>query len=383
MAILRKLITKLLENGQEHSAKPASRRGQPGNLHLQVVTGVHRGVMVTLDRSAFSIGSSHRTDIVLRDDGIALEHAIMRDEGTAVRIDATGGDVFVDQRTIPTGFGRRVRLPAEVVIGGVHLRISRAAFTPIGYPPPVPQELIRAFPGDGYGRMVSQPKRSLAATLLKIAGALAIFALLISTLFTVPRTPHINIAQAKAPPTDTNLGGAGRVAGDSRSNADAHSVDNSEQITNDPSIEAPIAPARNSINSPPVVTTDQAAQELTARIASANIRTLKVASNIDRLTVSGTLTKPQAIEWAAIQQWFDQNYGSHIVLAINITDIDGRAMPRLQLQAIWHGEHPYIITADGQHYYRGAVIENGWIVQEIADDRLVLAKGADTVTLKY
>jgi len=72
-----------------------------------------------------------------------------------------------------------------------------------------------------------------------------------------------------------------------------------------------------------------------------------------------------------------------VVLTATVTDDGGRAMPTLGLQAIWYGDHPYIITAQGERYYQGAVLDNGWVVREIAADRLLLAKGGDTVALNY
>jgi hypothetical protein len=99
--------------------------------------------------------------------------------------------------------------------------------------------------------------------------------------------------------------------------------------------------------------------------------------------VSGKLIKQQALEWAAIRQWFDQTFGGGIVLTANVTDDDGPAMPTLQLRAIWYGDRPYIISAHGERYYQGAVLDNGWIVRQIGEDHLLLAKAGETVVLKY
>jgi hypothetical protein len=96
------------------------------------------------------------------------------------------------------------------------------------------------------------------------------------------------------------------------------------------------------------------------------------------------VSQQEAIDWAAIQQWFDQTYGGRIVLTTKISPPgEPRTMPALPLQAIWYGERPYIVTADGERYFQGAVLDNGWIIRDIGEDRLLLAKDGETVALTY
>jgi hypothetical protein len=58
-------------------------------------------------------------------------------------------------------------------------------------------------------------------------------------------------------------------------------------------------------------------------------------------------------------------------------------MPALQLQAVWYGERPYVLAADGEHYFKGALLDNGWIIRDIGEDHMVLAKDGETVTVTY
>jgi hypothetical protein len=133
-----------------------------------------------------------------------------------------------------------------------------------------------------------------------------------------------------------------------------------------------------------VATAEAAARELGTRLDAANIRNLRVSAADGRVAVAGKLAKEEAVSWAAIQQWFDQTYSGGIVLTTEISPTgEARTMPTLQLQAIWYGEHPYIVTAGGERYFEGAVLDNGWIIREIGEDRLLLAKGGETVALTY
>jgi len=66
-----------------------------------------------------------------------------------------------------------------------------------------------------------------------------------------------------------------------------------------------------------------------------------------------------------------------------VTIGESRTMPVFQLRAIWYGERPYIITADGARYYRGAFLENGWFIEEIGAERILFTRDGETVALSY
>jgi hypothetical protein len=302
-------------------------RAQEVQLKLEVLAGVHRGATLSFDKAAdYRIGSSPKADIVLRDSGVAAEHAVLRIEAAAVRIDATGGEVGVDHKTIPLGHGCRVRLPAELALGETQLRVLRPGADPA----------LR-----GARHVLAQARKSLTDKPIAMASA-AICLAVVATAVALgrPRAVPVRTAEAK-----TEIGGRGGV----------HAV----------------------------ATAQQAAAALEARLRAASIRRLKVSAVDGRLVVSGKLIKQQALEWAAIRQWFDQTFGGGIVLTANITDADGPAMPTLQLRGIWYGDRPYIITAHGERYYEGAVLGDGWVVRQIGKDRILLARAGETVVLKY
>ncbi|MBV9564301.1 MAG: hypothetical protein JOY90_28250, partial [Bradyrhizobium sp.] len=124
-------------------------------------------------------------------------------------------------------------------------------------------------------------------------------------------------------------------------------------------------------------------QELTKKINAANIRTLRVNVADGRLAVDGSLSRRDNAAWSAIQHWFDQTYKGRLLLTTNFVANDGRATPLLQLQAVWFGDHPYVVTADGAHFYQGATLDNGWTIRGIDGERILLAKDGETVALTY
>jgi Inner membrane component of T3SS, periplasmic domain len=58
-------------------------------------------------------------------------------------------------------------------------------------------------------------------------------------------------------------------------------------------------------------------------------------------------------------------------------------LPRFDLQAISYSEAPYVITGDGQRRYPGAVLDQGWVIKDIAAGRLTLIKDGKELALSF
>jgi hypothetical protein len=289
------------------------------NLKFEVVAGAHKGAVLTLDRADYRIGSSPDADIVLSDAGVAPEHAVLSVDRDAVRVGAIGADVLVEQELLPLSRGRRVTLPVNLAIGAAQIHLSD------------PDR-------DKQGQRLVEKPLTAAALLACVAVAVVMISL------GLPET-----LRATDPP-------------------DGSAAQQLITIT----------------TGQPGVTAAEAARELSARLDAAKIQTLHVSAEGGHLVVAGKLNKQQAADWTTIQQWFDQTYGGRIVLTTAINPPAGlRTMPALQLQAIWYGDHPYVITADGERYLQGAVLDNGWVIRDIGEDRLLLGKDGETVVLNY
>src|SRR5215813_15565689 len=91
---------------------------------LEITAGVHRGVRLELEPGDVRIGSTPGADIVLRDAGIAAEHAILRVGPRSIDLHAIGGDVGVGEEIVANGYGCALRAPVDLTIGEARLRIS-------------------------------------------------------------------------------------------------------------------------------------------------------------------------------------------------------------------------------------------------------------------
>lgn len=310
-------------------------RADAGQLRLEIVTGTHRGAVLMLDRGDYRIGSSPDADIVLSDPGVVSEHAALHIDADGVRLDAIGADITVGNDPLPQSRGCRVRLPTSFSIG--------------------PAQIDLTDPSKGRAR---GPLRSPAVVAAGIACVTVIVA------FTAVATREISSRRsarlaATAPAVAHPAVAPGPAATDFRTVA-----------------SGPAA-------APPPPTMAEATMALQAQLDAANIKSLEIAPEDGRLIVRGTLAGREATAWQPIEQWFDKSYGRSIPLTARISPGTKPNLPALQIQAVWYGERPYVLLANGEHYFKGAAVDNGWVISDILPDRLVLTKGGDTVSLTY
>ncbi|TIT91055.1 MAG: hypothetical protein E5W55_21025 [Mesorhizobium sp.] len=136
-------------------------------------------------------------------------------------------------------------------------------------------------------------------------------------------------------------------------------------------------------SSPAQIQTAEAENQLKQRLDQSGISTVTVQRSPGRLVVSGMIPSDKSNVWTETQSWFDQAFGAHVPLVSNVMIGDAQQAPRLTLQAIWYGERPYVIAADGARYHEGAFTADGWTIKRIGETELLLTKGGATVALKY
>src|SRR5262249_40831043 len=129
----------------------------PSTFVLESTAGFHRGVRLELEPGDVRIGSTPGAGIVLRDAGIAAEHAILRVGRQSIDLHAIGGEVRVGEEIVANGYGCALQAPIDLTIGEARLRISIERNQA---PAPTPVE-----PGDAPAR----PRISTVA--IMIAGA--------------------------------------------------------------------------------------------------------------------------------------------------------------------------------------------------------------------
>jgi Inner membrane component of T3SS, cytoplasmic domain/Inner membrane component of T3SS, periplasmic domain len=319
---------------------------------FEVLSGLHGGVLLRLENGDYQIGSTAEADIVLRDPGVAPAHAILGVQRGAIRLEATGGDVGIGEQMISKGHGCRLKLPLDLSLGEACFRLSAVESQSAG-------RLHWAIAG-------------IAVCFIVFAGLLTIGSFHYDDLHAAGTLPSGLVRLAGVPPSPSTV---------PTSTVPTSSVPPLDRPERDQDIDRVRSQVERSKK--PGVDIDEALQELTARINGTNIRNLRVSAAQGRLLVSGLLDKRDVAAWSEVERWFDQTYQGRVILTTNFSVGGGQTMPVLQLRAVWFGEGPYVVTADGRHLTVGAGLDNGWTIKEIGQDRTVLAKDGESVPQSY
>ncbi|WP_210278153.1 SctD/MshK family protein [Phyllobacterium myrsinacearum] len=294
--------------------------GATSELTLNVLDGVHRGVAVPISGDDCEIGSSMDCDLFLSDSAIEGRHFSIRRAGTMVVIGAHGGEVIINDRTkLDVGKGMRTKLPVRILAGGVSMVLDGPAKT---------QHSLQSY---------LQPLRKVGL----FGGCVALLGVSIALV-------QAGVASSlDSGRTDSTLAAA-----------------------------SPGAPDVSAANGDP-------RQVLNQMLTDNGLQSLDVQWDGSRVHVDGAVDPVQMKKWADVQYRFDSQYGSHNVVSSSVHEVAKKVQPKFKLQAIWFGEKPYAIAADGSRLYTGAALEDGWIIKEIGSDRLVVKRNVEEFTLTF
>ena len=370
----------------------------PSTFVLESTAGFHRGVRLELEPGDVRIGSTPGADIVLRDAGIAAEHAVLRVGRRTIDLHAIGGDVRVGEKIIANGFGCALQAPIDLTIGEARLRISIA------------RNQAAAPTSAEAGAAAARPRISKA---VMIAGALllAVPALGLAAMRPAAKAndlTSVTRVEAQAPaqaPGNENptLAAASKLMADLPT-ADRKFIEHCLSTRTGISVREAIAELNGCDRQPPpslaaalngtapngtapnaaAPNVEDAGRKLTERLVSSGLSGLRVTTAGGQVVVNGSITKQQVGAWTEAQQWFDAAYRGRLVLVANVSPTDAKKpAPVLNVQAVWFGERPYVLTAEGNRYYKGAFLDNGWMIKDIVEGRILLAKDGETLALVY
>lgn len=393
---------------------------------LEVRSGLHAGVAVPLEQSVCRIGSATGCDVILSDADVAAEHLILRFHARMVAIEAVGGAIEANGKLLAQGTGWRTSLPVTLVVGDVKFALSRPE---LSLPPalqsaqrgvgmlqgrvrasvPVVREALRrrlvplraalqrfALPMVLIlqGRLVrlwSRIERTTAPVSQRLGTRLAPLGSFVSRQWRrvpIPARWRYRLAQVRQSPTRVlasrstavtalcttlaiigiyQLVGVG-TAGASISASALHSTG----MLHPQAAEA--ARSLMVVDTPP-------GEALAQRLAEVGLEGLQVRDAGNHLVVDGEFPPERYDEWRDVQLWFDQHYGGSQLLISEARPQLSTDSPALQFQAVWFGENPYVVGPRGERLYPGAALQEGWVLAEIADNRVTVRRGNDEFSL--
>lgn len=290
---------------------------------LSITHGLHRGVSLALENPSYTFGSAGDVDLLLSDPGIAARHLALRFSAGQVAVEALGGEVIVVARhgqeiRIPAGSGHRARLPLTVRIGAAVLALS--------HPPASPRSAAPVTP-------IWRHKAHWAIALLLMCLCVGAFAFRAEPQPSRP-SPGLPTFGSAAP---------ARALPDDRGRASAA----------------------------------QAKVWLEQQLDAAGLTHINVSETDGQLSVEGHYDPSDKSRWTAVQQAYDARFAQQVVLHSGVSPRTDIAKPRVRFQAVWLGEHPYVVSDSGKRLYPGAVLADDWTLERIENNQVILARGAE------
>jgi type III secretion protein D len=123
-----------------------------------------------------------------------------------------------------------------------------------------------------------------------------------------------------------------------------------------------------------------AAGALRTHLAAAGLsQAVEITSLGGAVIAKGTLPADRRPAWQATQVWFDAAFGNRVPMVDQVGTASPPDTPRFAVQAVSGGDLPYVIDASGERFTVGAVVDGGWTISYIGNDKIVFAKNGREV----
>lgn len=312
--------------------------------------GLHAGAVQRLAPGIYTIGSELDADIVLSDADVLPIHAILEIDGTGLRLEPAKGTISIDGETgrLEPGDERHLALPATFHIGDATISVR------------APKDAVR---NKNRQRLMIG---AIAASFLVIVGLTIVGQ--ITGSFSSGADAFDR--QARSLDTDpTPLAPTEQAAADMDMTSEGAVLEGAS---------ATLAAAAS--DPEPVLSVDEAAAELRGKLVAADLDGIDVIVRKDHLAARGTLDSEKLTDWQNVQIWFDGAYGHRIPLMTAVDASEKLEPPKLAIEAIWTGDKPYLM-AGSRRYVEGADIGNGWTIDQIDAEQIILRQGDRTFAI--
>ena len=98
-------------------------------LALSVRSGRHAGAQQAISMTAFSIGSSFESDLVLSDPSVWPSHARLSVRDQMIKVEAVASPLFVNGTELALNAAAETRLPSRLRVGDIEIDIGSVGFT--------------------------------------------------------------------------------------------------------------------------------------------------------------------------------------------------------------------------------------------------------------
>ncbi|TWA90237.1 SctD/MshK family protein [Bradyrhizobium stylosanthis] len=295
---------------------------EPNSTHFEVLSGLYSGLTGKVGMVSTVIGSGLDADLVFIEQGLERHHFRITPNRNSIEIEPLTGDVMVEGHE-NTSANNRIVVPLPVVMHAGHMSIRW-----------------------------SIPDCSQAGSIGRWLGSTAVFvSVLISSV-------AIGAVSTSLVQTD---------------GAVALKTDSPPAVEVAPKLASNVADA---------LTTDSAAQWLQEEVDKAGLFNIKVRSEPGVVAADGSVTPASIPKWREIQERFDHDRKGAYVLINAVAAKEEKTPSSIAVEAVWRGSDPYMVIA-GQKYFVGALLNNGWTVNDIGERRVLLSRNGRLVALPY
>lgn len=291
------------------------------SLHFEVLSGLYCGLTGKVALEASLIGSGLDADIIFVEQGLAPHHLRITLLGNSIKVEALAAGLSVEGNgNIAAGECVVVPLPVVIHVGAMSILWSAQGAAPAG--------------------SIGTPRLSIPVLAFVLLGSVGVGAL--STIFSY---------YGNAGALSANSPGAQRESKLGNNRADDQ-------------------------------TTVAAAKDLQEEVDKAGLLNVKIGSAKGVVTAEGTVTTASATSWQKVQQWFDHRTEGALTLVNGVVIKEEKAPSAIAVEAVWRGSSPYVVI-DGEKYFVGALLDDGWTLDRIEDGRVLLSRNGRLASLPY
>ena len=110
-------------------------------------------------------------------------------------------------------------------------------------------------------------------------------------------------------------------------------------------------------------------------------QSVRINASGDVVVASGTIVPGDRGSWLDAQKWFDGHLSGRFALRDTVNVIRAVDPPQLAIAAVSMKPVPNIVTQDGQHLVVGAVLQDGWHIDRITPDEILLSRSGREVRI--
>lgn len=130
-----------------------------------------------------------------------------------------------------------------------------------------------------------------------------------------------------------------------------------------------------------VSTTQTALEE---KLLTNHLNRITISKGADGALIATGAEQPQQKDtWVAVKLWFDTTYGTETVLLDRVSFLHTTTHSPLQIAGVALGSAPYILDTMGRRLPCGSTVEDGWIIDQILTDKILLHRGADHLMVRF